>query len=192
MWNLDSPIRSFTIKIVDASDNPVTTRVLADLEVLFRRNSANCSDALTFLNNGDGTYTISYTPSGYGQDVISVYDAPTDLRFTDVEDIYNFAAGGTNSTGSGGAAYCLNQNFGGAGKLLPPVSDPADYRMLVFASSDWAVNRRSDAYSFGTSAVDAAGAWVTGIYVPAGIYHVVAQKSGTFVIVAANLAVGVS
>jgi hypothetical protein len=73
--------------------------------------------------------------------------------------------------------------------LKPAVSDPTDYRMLVFSSSDWLGNRRTDAYSYGASALDASGNWLTPIYVPAGTYYVVAQKTGTYTVVAANLAV---
>jgi hypothetical protein len=197
MWDSGSSVRFFTFEILDINNVPVTTRALADFQITFLRNGAACSDALTFLNNGDGTYKLSYTPSGYGQDVITVYDATTDLRFTDIEDLYDFASGASgagptgpgSNVGSSGTACCLNQDFGGAGWLKPPVSDPTNYRMLVFSSSDWLGNRRTDAYSYGASGLDSAGNWSTAIYVPSGTYYVVAQKTGTSVVVAANLAV---
>lgn len=182
MWTLDNNTRFFTVRIVNTADSPVTTRVLADFQISFQRNGASCQDPLTFLNNGDGTYRFSYTPSGFGQDVLAVYDPPTDLRFVNVEDVYNF--------GTGGAIYCLNQDFGGSGRLRATVASPAGYRMLVFGSADWAANRRSDAYSYGASGLDAEGNWLTDIYVPGGTYHVIAQKSGSFTVVAANLAAG--
>jgi len=177
--------RYIDFRLVNLSSQPVVGKVLADFEVVFRRDNAACTDALTLKDYGDGRYTVSYVPTTPGHDYLELYEATDDVRVLDTEDIVpaDFAIGG-------GAEHVLDQDFGGTDALRITEADPASYKLEVFFSADWNLGNREDADAIGMTDLDANGRWVSGIRVPAGVYHVVVRRFREWKVVAANLSVG--
>ena len=193
MWDGVNKIRYFTVRIVDINDAPVPGRALRDWQVTFQRDGAPCADALSLQDLGGGNYLVSYTPSAQGEDVVEIYDAEHDLRYRDVEGGYGISNGGDDDGGGGDGGqgvYQLDHNLGGADALRITVTDPENYRVLVFQSLDWEQQKRAAANAIGSSSLDAAGRWKTPVYVVAGTYHVTVSKPQVVVVAFPYLAVG--
>lgn len=182
--------RFIDFALADAASAPVPGRTLASWRaspshLLFLRDMAACTDVLSLHDYGDGRYTVSYSPSAPGHDFLQVYDQPTDIQVTDIEDIVpaDFAVGG-------GSVFALDENFGSPGQLLVTLPSPGTYLLQVYASSSWEQGLRSDAYAVGVSPVNADGTWQRAISVPSGVYHIVAVKFRSQHIVKPYLGVG--
>lgn len=178
MWIQGSSIRTIDFQLVDIDDAPVPGVAQADLEIVFTRNGEVCDDPLTFTEIGEGSYRFTYEPSSYGQDVLDIYHEPTDLRFLNVEDIYDFQPSGSGPGGEG-SVFGLDHDFGGTDHLRITAAAPESYRLLVYLSQDWIMKRREEAYAFGSSELDSTGRWKNKIWVIAGTYHIVISKFRT-------------
>jgi len=170
-------IRNIDFRLVDTNSNPVPGRTLSvwgtsPNQIFLLRNGAACADAFTLHDYGDGRYTITYSPSAPGHDYFLLYDSATDIRIIDIEDVVraDFATGGIAQP------VALDHNYGSPDALrLTGVSNPADFSILVFVSSDWDQNHRSDADAVGMSSLNGDGRWLKQILVTAGTYHIVAR-----------------
>jgi hypothetical protein len=86
----------------------------------------------------------------------------------------------------GGTNYLvpLNQDWNGTDILrITQTSTPTAYTLYVYASTDWAQNRRDPGYAQGASALDANGRWLTTVYVSPGKYHVVLLNASEAMVV---------
>jgi len=187
--------RYIDFRLADVNGNPIPGRtlavwVVAPNSLTLLRNMQTCSDALSLQDYGNGMYTVSYTPSTPGHDLLVIYDHDTDIRVIDSEDILpaDFAIG------SGASGITLTQDYGGTDALRATglADDPTTYKLLVFTAADWIGNRRADANSLGITGLDAAGRWLMGIQVGPGIYNLVVRKPGQTYVIAYNLTVGSS
>ena len=101
-----------------------------------------------------------------------------------------YQAGSAPSAGAGDVSVTVNlpstpnylilldQNWSSAGNLLvTQVSDPQDYILYVFQSSDWVANRRDAGYAMGSSRLDTQGNWYQQVAVTPGTYHIVLLSS---------------
>ncbi len=168
------------IRVVDNGSSPVTGLTQGDFSIIFRRDNADCSDPLSFLNYGDGSYTFFYTPTAPGHDYLDLYNAANDIRTLYTEDIVS-----PRSIIGGSDAVTVDQNYTGAGNLEVTQPDPISWVLLIFASTDWDLGNRADADAIGLTTVDSLGNWINPITVTPGRYHIVVRNPPTVVIMKA-------
>jgi hypothetical protein len=180
--------RYIEFRMYDLQENPVTGLLLSNFTVIFTRNASSCSDTLTLVENGGGLYTLNYTPSTIGHDYIDMYNSTYDIRIQDSDDIYQvdiFVSGG-----SGAGIYTVTQNTGGSNALQLTVSNPQNYVIYAFLSSNWIVGQNTANYAYGSTTTDTSGNWLESISLPAGTYHIVALWNTNQIVLAAYLTLG--
>lgn len=170
-------------RIEDANSDPVTGRQLSDLQVIFLRDAAACSDTLNLSETQSGLYFLEYTPTGVGEDYIDIYDATNDARLVDDEVIETLA--GTSGTGTSGMNIVqLTQDTGGVGALKVVLPDPSTYTLYVFVSQVWQSGQSSPTDAVAHTTINDDGSWATTpLSVLPGTYHIVVMSTGGIVYV---------
>lgn len=152
--------------IADVNSNPITDCTLASFTITFTRNGVTCTDPLTLVNNGGGSYCLEYTPSAAGCDVINIDDNVNDLHYCDIEVI--------DPTSD---VLTLTQDYGGSGALKVGIPKSATYTLYVYNSSDWATGNTATYMAIAYTALDSSGNWLTpSLYVVPGTYHIVIRN----------------
>ena len=149
---------------------PITTCTLASFVITFAREGIACTDPLSLVNNGGGSYCLSYTPSAVGRDVIYIDDNVNDLHYCDIETIS--VSGDGSST-----AVSLTQNTPTPNALQVTVPNASSYTLYVYNSSDWTGGNTDTFYALDSTQLDSSGNWLTTpIYVIPGTYHIVIRN----------------
>lgn len=176
--------RYIEMRLIQVDGTPETGRVLSDFQVFFTRDTVTCTDSVSSVELGSGRYVIEYTPTLAGHDYIEIYDPPTDLRVIDSEDVDD-----TSTFFDLSSVVQLSQDYGSVGRLKPTVTNPQDYILYVFKSSDWDTGKTSPNYAIGVSGLDISGNWTsTPISVIHGTYHIVViGPDGTKIVLAVYL-----
>jgi hypothetical protein len=170
--------------IADINSQPISNYTLASLSIIFTRNGQSCSDALTLVNNGGGSYSLLYTPSALGTDQIKIDDSANDLHYCDIEVILPPALPPSN-------AVMVTQDYGGTGALLPSVPNLSSYTLYAFLSSDWNVGNSDPSYAAGSYQLDDSGDW--SLELLAGTYTLVLMDgTGTVIVFEPTVVVAVS
>jgi hypothetical protein len=170
--------------IADINSQPISNYTLASLSITFTRNGQPCSDALVLVNNGGGSYALSYTPSGLGLDQINIDDSTNDLHYCDIEEILSPATPGSD-------AVMVTQDYGGTGVLLPSVPNRSSFTLYAFLSSDWNVGNSDPSYAAGSYQLDDSGDW--SLELLAGTYTLVLMDgTGTVIVFEPTVVVAVS
>jgi hypothetical protein len=185
--------RYVDFRVVDVSNNPVTTIILSSFVVnpalptpgivdeysptqntiMFERNNVPCSDGLSLTNHQDGRYTLNYTPTAIGHDYVDIWVAAAGIRALDEEEIAN--ASGSSSSSN---VTALNEDYLSPDNLLIRVAHPETFTLFIFNSSDWEQGRTDTLNAIGNTSLDTAGNWVNSIVVPdASTYHIVIISS---------------
>ena len=149
MWPVGQ-IRLIQFWIASVTSVPVTTCTLASFTITFTRNGVTCTDPVTLVNVGGGSYQLQYTPSAAGRDVINIDDNVNDLHYCDIETI---------SDEMGSDAILLTQNTPTANALrslqqIPPrtpstCTTPATGRVATPAPSTLSIPPSSTALATG-------------------------------------------
>ena len=168
-------------RIEDANSDPVTGRQLSDLQVIFLRDAAVCSDTLNLRETQSGLYFLEYTPTAVGEDYIDIYDATNDVRLVDDEVI----VGTSGASGTSGMNIVqLTQDTGGVGALKVVLPDPSTYTLYVFVSQVWQSGQSSPTDAVAHTAINDDGSWATTpLSVLPGTYHIVVMSSNGIVYV---------
>ena len=162
-------IRLIQFWIASVTSVPVTTCTLDSFTITFTRDGVACTDPLSLVNNGAGSYCLQYTPSAAGRDVINIDDAVNDLHYCDIETI---------SADLSSDAILLTQNTPTANALKVTASSPSSYTLYVYNSSDWASGNTDTFYALDSTQLDSYGNWLTTpIYVIPGTYHIVIRDN---------------
>lgn len=166
--------------IADVNSNPITTCTLANFAITFTRNGVACTDPLTLLNIGGGTYDLEYTPSAAGRDIIQIDDNTDDLHYTDIAVIE-----------PGSDVVSLTQNTPTTNALQVTVPNPSTYTLYVYDSSDWATGNTDTFDALAFTQINSSGNWLTAtLYVIPGTYHIVIRNgSGAVQVLKAYLQV---
>jgi hypothetical protein len=168
MWPVGQ-IRLIQFWIASVTSVPVTTCTLASFTITFTRNGVTCTDPVTLVNVGGGSYQLQYTPSAAGRDVINIDDNVNDLHYCDIETI---------SDEIGSDAILLTQNTPTANALRVTAANPTSYTLYVYNSSDWTSGNTGTFYALDSTQLDSSGNWLTTpIYVIPGTYHIVIRDS---------------
>lgn len=168
-------------KVIDISNNPVTTLILSDFTIYFTRDGIACTDPLTFINVGGGRYRITYSPTGAGFYFLDIYNFVNDVRVIDSEEIDT-----PETFFDEHATVDLTQDFGGVGRLKPTISSPDTYTLYVFQSQRWQTGLNDPGYADASTNLDSLGNWITTpLTVMHGTYHIVLLNGGGDVLVIA-------
>lgn len=177
--------RYIDFRLVDIDSVPITGQELSDFTTLFKRNGAAfVPESLLFQENGEGRYTLSYTPAASGHDYLELYHAASDIRVTDIEDIV-----GAGLLGADTEVIYLDQDYGGTDALRVLESDPQEYKLYVYPSAAWLMNQRATEDAAGVTGLDSEGRWLARIPVAPGSYHVVVKRYRTVKVIKPNLSV---
>jgi hypothetical protein len=168
MW-LTGQIRLIQFWIASTAGVPITTCTLDSFTITFTRNGIICTDSLSLVNNGAGSYSLQYTPSTAGQDVITIDYSVNGLHYCDI---------GTISADFSSSAILLTQNIPTSNALMVTVPNPSSYTLYVYNSSDWASGNTDTFYALDSTQLDSYGNWLTTpIYVIPGTYHIVIRDN---------------
>ena len=181
MWPVGQ-IRLIQFWIADVASVPVTTCTLASFTIIFTRDGVACTDPVTLVNVGGGSYQLQYTPSAGGRDVINIDDEAHDLHYCDIETI---------SADLSSSAVLLTQNTPTANALQVTAPNPSSYTLYVYNSSDWTSGNTDTFFALDSTQLDSSGNWLTTfIYVVSGTYHIVIRDgSGAVTVLMAYLQV---
>ena len=169
MWPVGQT-RLIEFWIADIDSVPVTTCTLDSFTITFTRDGVACTDPLSLVNNGAGSYCLSYTPSAAGRDIININDVTHDLHYCDIETI-SLSSDGSSTT------VLLTQNTPTANALQVTIADPSSYTLYVYNSSDWTGGNTDTFYALDSTQLDSSGNWLTTpIYVIPGTYHIVIRN----------------
>jgi len=179
-------LRYIEFRLVDLSSNPITGRVLSQLQVFFTRNAVVCTDPLSLVELGSGRYILEYTPSAAGHDYLEMYDPPSQIRIEDSEDIDD-----ANTFFDLSATVGVSQDYGSIGRYKVIVSNPSSYVLYVFYTSDWDAGKTATNFALAATNIDSSGNWLsTPITLVHGTYNLVLfGADGTIIVVAASLVV---
>ena len=171
MWPVGQT-RLIEFWIANVASVPVTTCTIASFAITFKRDGVTCTDPLSFVNNGGGSYCLSYTPSAAGRDIINIDDNVNDLHYCDIETISVTSDGGGSST-----VVSLTQDTPTSNALQVTVPNASSYTLYVYNSSDWTTGNTDTSQALDSTQLDSSGNWLTTpIYVIPGTYHIVIRN----------------
>jgi hypothetical protein len=181
--------RYIHFRVVDVESVPILGLVLSDFQVFYRHNNvAQPTDGLTLTEVGNGRYCLSYVASALGNDFLELYHGASDIRILDTEDIVTDPFGG----GTGGEVddgeteafgVVLDHNYGGTDALIIHEDRPEEFKLYIYLSADWDLNKRSDDDAIGITGLDREGRWLSKIRVSPDKYHLVLKKFRTVKII---------
>ncbi len=172
--------RYLHFRIVNTDSVPVLGLLLSDFELTYRHNNIEQSlDGFQLTENGEGRYCLSYTPAAVGTDFIELYHASSDIRIQDSEDIVSDPYTGSENTTYG---VPLDHNYGGQDELRVLEDRPQDFKLYIYLSADWDLNKRSDDDAVGITSLDSGGRWLAKIPVSPEKYHIVLKKFRTVIV----------
>jgi hypothetical protein len=172
-------IRYIYFRLADSFEVPITGRVQSDFAVTFTRNNLAPPDVITIAEIGAGRYYASYTPTTQGEDYVEIYDAPTDTRVEDVEQIQS-----PSDFQPPPSYIALDQDYPTTGALtVTEVASPETYTLYVFEYDDWQIGNQLPAYARGQSELNSDGSWASTIYVVYGAYTVVVRNGTSTVVI---------
>lgn len=170
--------RQIDFWIADADSNAVPGLTLANFTVTFTRDGQPCSDSLTLTDRGSGAYSLIYTPSAVGRDVIQIDDNVNDLHYGDAEEI---------CTNLETTSVTVTQDYGGSGALRPASLDLSSFTLYAFPSADWSLGNTDPSYSSGAYQLDSTGNW--SLQLLPGAYNLVLVSASTTYVFKFNLVV---
>jgi hypothetical protein len=162
--NGSTPVTNITLGSFVINPSPASTEETDEYSptqntIIFERNSAPCSDVISFHNFSDGRYAIMYTPSSMGHDYVDIWVAAESYRRIDEDDIESPSA-----TAASNVAV-LNQDYGSPGQYRVTLPKPNLYSLYVFLSSDWTLGKTKSYNALGNTPVMTNGDWVNSINV---------------------------